>query len=490
MSVIARSAREGAASLAQAGKTRGTRPRLYESACRGVRHGMSLGAAGCHRCRCQPARSASWVPTPTLRIKPWARPCVRAPCHRRHGRPDALRAEAERSRAAGLPHGATSRKSSRAAGCHVAFHAPPFVRSAFSARCRVDARPPRGVRQSADRRHAAGHDAGELLMQAWLDSIGEQRRAAPGHRRPRRAWNSTRPRSSRDAVSLLTRWCHDRAGSGRTVAWCSLAANHRWSHARPPTLRELRSGGGMRASDPAERLRSVHARAGRAAHARRRCWRPRAPAWRSTTSTPRRATSTRPLRSAPEWAAAHFERGKLWLRADDMERASESFRAAADRMPRFGSAWANLGATLGRARSAGGGAGGVRAGARRAIRRAIRRSTTSAWSGASWASSPSPRPRFAASSSSRRIWRLAITISATRCSCRAVIRRRSSAYVEGQKRDPERNPVQATRLAMCRLATGDARGAIGELRRAISGLAAGVPAATAGRHAEPSRGRC
>ncbi len=39
--------------------------------------------------------------------------------------------------------------------------------------------------------------------------------------------------------------------------------------------------------------------------------------------------------------------GKLWLRLDDMERASRSFRAAAERMPNFASAWANLGATLG-----------------------------------------------------------------------------------------------------------------------------------------------
>ena len=50
---------------------------------------------------------------------------------------------------------------------------------------------------------------------------------------------------------------------------------------------------------------------------------------------------------APDWAAAHFELGKLWLRRDDMEQAAASFQRAADRMPHFGSAWANLGATLG-----------------------------------------------------------------------------------------------------------------------------------------------
>ena len=32
--------------------------------------------------------------------------------------------------------------------------------------------------------------------------------------------------------------------------------------------------------------------------------------------------------SAPDWAAAHFELGKLWLRRDDMERAAAAFGAA------------------------------------------------------------------------------------------------------------------------------------------------------------------
>jgi Flp pilus assembly protein TadD len=45
-----------------------------------------------------------------------------------------------------------------------------------------------------------------------------------------------------------------------------------------------------------------------------------------------------------------------------------------------------------------------------------------------------------------------------------------SAYAEGQARDPELNPVQASRLALCRVATGDATGAIRELQRATAGL--------------------
>ena len=72
---------------------------------------------------------------------------------------------------------------------------------------------------------------------------------------------------------------------------------------------------------------------------------------------------------APDWAAAHFERGKLWLRRDDMERAGESFRRAATLLPRFTAAWSNLGATLGELDRPDGGAGRVRDGARRRIRR-------------------------------------------------------------------------------------------------------------------------
>ena len=38
---------------------------------------------------------------------------------------------------------------------------------------------------------------------------------------------------------------------------------------------------------------------------------------------------------APRWAAAHYERGKLWLRLDDMTRAAEAFQSAAELLPGF-----------------------------------------------------------------------------------------------------------------------------------------------------------
>jgi tetratricopeptide (TPR) repeat protein len=51
------------------------------------------------------------------------------------------------------------------------------------------------------------------------------------------------------------------------------------------------------------------------------------------------------IAQAPAWAAAHYERGKLWLRRDDMVRASQSFQETVALLPGFAPAWANLGGT-------------------------------------------------------------------------------------------------------------------------------------------------
>jgi Tfp pilus assembly protein PilF len=50
---------------------------------------------------------------------------------------------------------------------------------------------------------------------------------------------------------------------------------------------------------------------------------------------------------APDWEAAHFELGKLWLRSDDTERAADAFAEAGRLMPSFSAAFSNLGAALG-----------------------------------------------------------------------------------------------------------------------------------------------
>lgn len=173
------------------------------------------------------------------------------------------------------------------------------------------------------------------------------------------------------------------------------------------------------------------------------------------------------LELAPEWAAAHFERGKLWLRLDDMERAAIRFRDAAERLPSFGSAWANLGATLGELDR-----------------------PEEALAAFGHALSVDPESHQALNNIgvvSRELGHLAESEAAFRRVIGLVpdlafghynlghtlflqgrYHAALSAYAEGQRRDPERNAVQASRLAMCRLATGDADGAVRELERATA----------------------
>jgi len=175
------------------------------------------------------------------------------------------------------------------------------------------------------------------------------------------------------------------------------------------------------------------------------------------------------IAQAPEWAAAHYERGKLWLRQDDMAGASESFRRAADLLPTFAPAWANLGGTLGELDRP--------AEALAAFERAL-------------ALEPdNPQALNNIGVVRRELGRLAESEAAFR----QVIQRTPgmafghynlghtlflqgrfqaalSAYTEGQARDPEKNPVQASRLALCRVATGDSAGALRELQRVTTGL--------------------
>jgi tetratricopeptide (TPR) repeat protein len=177
------------------------------------------------------------------------------------------------------------------------------------------------------------------------------------------------------------------------------------------------------------------------------------------------------VEAAPGWAAAHFERGKLCLRRDDMERASDCFRAAAERMPRFAPAWSNLGATLGELDRP--------EEALAAFTRALACDPSSAQTHNNIGVVSRELGRLTESEQAfRRVLELApdLAFGYYNLGHTLFLQGRYQAalaqYAEGQKRDPERNPVQATRLAMCRLATGDARGAIADLQRATSALPA------------------
>jgi tetratricopeptide (TPR) repeat protein len=173
---------------------------------------------------------------------------------------------------------------------------------------------------------------------------------------------------------------------------------------------------------------------------------------------------------APAWAAAHYERGKLWLRADDMLKASESFRQAAELLPGFGPAWANLGGTLGeldRPHDA-------LAAFERAL--ALDPSSPQALNNVGVV-----RRELGRLSESEAAFRQVIQLTPEMAFghynlghtlfLEGRFQAALSAYAEGQARDPEKNPVQASRLALCRVATGDSAGALSELQR----LAAGLP---------------
>jgi tetratricopeptide (TPR) repeat protein len=175
------------------------------------------------------------------------------------------------------------------------------------------------------------------------------------------------------------------------------------------------------------------------------------------------------LSQAPVWAAAHYERGKLWLRQDNMEQASRCFQRAAELLPAFAPVWANLGGTLGeldRPQEA-----------LAAFERAL-------------ALEPSnPQALNNIGVVRRELGRL----SESEAAFREVIRltpgmafghynlghtlflqgrfqEALSAYAEGQARDPGKNPVQASRLALCKVATGDAAGALQDLQRVTNTL--------------------
>lgn len=172
---------------------------------------------------------------------------------------------------------------------------------------------------------------------------------------------------------------------------------------------------------------------------------------------------------APHWAAVHFERGKLWLRRDDMERASEAFRAAAERLPAFGSAWSNLGATLGELDRP--------AEALAAFERALACDPQSPQTVNNIGVVQRELGRLAESEAAfRKVTTLAPQLAFGYYNLGHTLflqgryQAALSAYTEGQKRDPERNPVQASRLALSRLASGDPDGALAELRRALPPL--------------------
>jgi len=161
---------------------------------------------------------------------------------------------------------------------------------------------------------------------------------------------------------------------------------------------------------------------------------------------------------APEWEAIAYESGKLWLVYDDMSRARDAFERAADLMPTFSAACSNLGATLGEL--------GEPGRALAAFRQAL-------------AHDPRAFPilnnigvvcrELGRLDESEAALRHAIEINRSFVFAHYNLghtlflagrhREALDAYEEGQRRDPQKNRRQGCRLAVVRLANGDAAGA-------------------------------
>jgi Flp pilus assembly protein TadD len=179
------------------------------------------------------------------------------------------------------------------------------------------------------------------------------------------------------------------------------------------------------------------------------------------------------LEVAPDWEAVHFEYGKLWLRRDDTARAAAAFANAGRLMPTFSTAFINLGAALGelgrhqdaldalvharefdpRSHTLSNNIGvvyrelGRLEDAGEAFREAIGWNDDFVFARYNLAHTLFLQGRF---------------------------RDAADVYQAGMRRDPQKNPRQACRLAVARAAAGDSSGAIADL----DALAARVPPET------------
>ncbi len=179
--------------------------------------------------------------------------------------------------------------------------------------------------------------------------------------------------------------------------------------------------------------------------------------------------SSRALAIAPAWEAAWFERGKYWLRRDDVAQAAAAFRKAGELMPSFAAAFSNLGAALGELDQG--------AAALAAFQQALRFDPRGHTILNNIGVVARETGRLADSEAAlRRVTSLAPEFAFGHYNLGHTLflqgRYQASlaAYVEGQRRDAEKNPRQACRLAMVRLATGDAAGARRDLDRATAAV--------------------
>jgi tetratricopeptide (TPR) repeat protein len=183
-----------------------------------------------------------------------------------------------------------------------------------------------------------------------------------------------------------------------------------------------------------------------------------------------RAALQQAVTLAPDWEAVWFEYGKLALREDDLERAAERFAEAARLMPSFSAALGNLGAALAETERPDE--------AIAALQGALR-------------SDPRGYPVLNnlgvicreqgrlddAVRTAREVISLAPGFVfgyynlAHALFLQGRFEQSRDAYAEGYARDPQKNPVQACRMAMARAAAGDAATAARDMAAVTDAMA-------------------
>jgi tetratricopeptide (TPR) repeat protein len=170
----------------------------------------------------------------------------------------------------------------------------------------------------------------------------------------------------------------------------------------------------------------------------------------------------RSLALVQDWEAPWFEYGKLWLRADDLERAAERFAEAARLMPSFSAALSNLGAALAEIDQ--------HDAAIAALRQALRHDPAGHPILNNLAVIYREQGRLdEAVDAGRQVIGLApdFVFGYYNLGHALLLQGRyeeaRDAYAEGQHRDPQKNLVQACRLAVARAAAGETGRALAEL---------------------------
>jgi len=169
------------------------------------------------------------------------------------------------------------------------------------------------------------------------------------------------------------------------------------------------------------------------------------------------------------WEASQFEYGKLWLRRDEMVRASQAFAEAGRLMPSFSAAFSNLGATLGELDRP--------EEALRAFQQALKYDQNGYTILNNMGVVARELGRLSESEAAfRKVVALAPEFVFGHYNLGHTLflegryQAALAAYEEGQRRDPEKNPRQACRLAVVRLAAGDAEGSLRDLQQFTANL--------------------